>query len=531
MDDIEIAHSKELADIKAIARKLNLTEDDIELYGKNKAKIVKEKGIRKGKVILVTAINPTPYGEGKTTVSIGLADAFSKLDKDVCLALREPSLGPVFGMKGGATGGGYSQVVPMEDINLHFTGDFHAITSANNLISAAIYNHIEHGNSLDIQIVTFRRCLDVNDRTLRNISFLCGKEDYIDHFNITAASEIMALFCLAKDLDDLKRRLGNIIVGYNSKMEIIYTRDLKLEGALTVLLKDAFRPNLVQTLEQTPALIHGGPFANIAHGCSSVVSLNLARSLSDYVITEAGFGSDLGAEKFLDIVCPSANIKPAALVLVVTVRALKYNGDGDLAKGICNLEAHLDHLVNYKVPLVLCLNKFADDTEADLDFIIKYATDKGFKIEVSEAYSKGGEGAISLAKEVIAACEDDNSFTPLVNEKMTLEEKLQKLAKIIYNSEDIVYSDFALKKIEVLKKNGLYYLPICVAKTQYSISDDAKKLGYPKNNKLHVRDIIINNGASFITILLGKILTMPGLPLEPNYEKIDLVNGEIKGLF
>ena len=533
MTDLEIAHNITLKDINIIASKLNLTSDDIEMYGKYKAKIVKEKGKKNGKVILVTAINPTKYGEGKTTVSIGLGDAFNKLNKSILLALREPSLGPVFGVKGGATGGGYSQVVPMEDINLHFTGDFHAITAANNLISAAIYNHIEQGNSLDIKKVSFSRCLDVNDRSLRNVKLECNGEEYLDHFNITAASEVMALFCLSTDIDDLKDKLSKIIVGFNSKDEPIYVHDLNLEGALTVLLEKAFKPNLVQTLEGTPAIIHGGPFANIATGCSSITSINLAKSLADYVITEAGFGSDLGAEKFLNIVCPKAAIKPSCIVLVVTVRALKYNGDGLLEKGTCNIDAHLNHLKNYNVPIVVCLNKFSDDSSDDINYIKDYVNKLGYPLEVSEAYVEGGEGAINLAEAVIKASDEENSFEPLVNDKMTIKEKLIKLGATIYNTNSlkITYSDIALEKLKLIDKLGLSYLPICVAKTQYSISDDATKLGYPKDNSLYVRDIIINRGAGFITLICGKIFTMPGLPKHPNYENIDLVNNEIKGLF
>ena len=531
MTDIEIANSVELSDIKEIANKLNLTIDDIEMYGKSKAKIVKDKGEKCGKVILVTAINPTPYGEGKTTVSIGLADAFNRLNKNICLALREPSLGPVFGIKGGATGGGYSQVVPMEDINLHFTGDFHAISSANNLISAAIYNHIEQGNSLDIKEVTFNRCLDVNDRSLRDIKLKCSGNEYIDHFNITAASEVMALFCLATDIDDLKNRLSKIIVGFNSKDEPIYVHDLKLEGALTVLLKDAFKPNLVQTLEGTPAIVHGGPFANIAHGCSSITSIKLAKSLSDYVITEAGFGSDLGAEKFLDIVCPTADITPSTIVLVVTIRALKYNGDDTLEAGICNIDAHLNHLKNYNVPIVVCLNKFSDDSLEDINYIKKYVNNLGCPLEVSDAYNKGGEGAVDLAKAVIKSSDMENDFKTLVFKSDKIEDKIKKLNRDVYNSKEIEYSDKALEKLKLIDKLGLSHLPICVAKTQYSISDNPKLLGYPKDNVLHVKDLIINNGAGFITVLSGKIYTMPGLPKHPNYEKIDLVEGKIKGLF
>ena len=531
MTDLEIAHSVELKDIKMIASKLNLSLDDIEMYGKSKAKIIKDKGEKRGKVILVTAINPTPYGEGKTTVSIGLADAFNRLNKNVCLALREPSLGPVFGIKGGATGGGYSQVVPMEDINLHFTGDFHAITSANNLISAAIYNHIEQGNSLDIKTVTFSRCLDVNDRSLRDVKLECKEGEFLDHFNITSASEVMALFCLATDIDDLEKRLSNIIVGFNSNNEPIYVHDLNLEGALTVLLKDAFKPNLVQTLEGTPSIIHGGPFANIAHGCSSITSIKQAISLSDYVITEAGFGSDLGAEKFLDIVCPTASITPSTVVLVVTVRALKYNGNGSLEAGICNIDAHLNHLKSYNVPIVVCLNKFNDDSLEDINYIKDYVSNLGYPCEVSDAYSKGGEGAIDLANLVIKSYELPNNFKPLVLKNDNIRDKISKLNKLVYNSEMIEYSEAAEEKLKLIEKLGLSYLPICVAKTQYSISDNPKLLGYPKDNVLHVRDLIINRGAGFITVLSGKIYTMPGLPKKPNYENIDLVDGEIKGLF
>ncbi len=531
MTDLDIAHSVKLKDIKMIASKLNLSLDDIEMYGKNKAKIIKDKGEKCGKVILVTAINPTPYGEGKTTVSIGLADAFNRLNKNVCLALREPSLGPVFGIKGGATGGGFSQVVPMEDINLHFTGDFHAITSANNLISAAIYNHIEQGNSLDIKTVTFSRCLDVNDRSLRDVKLECKEGEFLDHFNITSASEVMALFCLATDIDDLRNRLSKIIVGFNSNNEPIYVHDLNLEGALTVLLKDAFKPNLVQTLEGTPAIIHGGPFANIAHGCSSITSIKQAISLSDYVITEAGFGSDLGAEKFLDIVCPTASITPSTVVLVVTVRALKYNGNGSLESGICNIDAHLNHLKNYNVPIVVCLNKFNDDSLEDINYIKDYVSNLGYPCEVSDAYSKGGEGAIDLANLVIKSYELPNNFKPLVLKNDNIRDKISKLNKLVYNSEMIEYSEAAEEKLKLIEKLGLSYLPICVAKTQYSISDNPKLLGYPKDNVLHVRDLIINRGAGFITVLSGKIYTMPGLPKKPNYENIDLVDGEIKGLF
>ena len=531
MTDLEIANSVELEDIGDIAKKLNLSLNNIEFYGRNKAKIIKNCGEKNGKVILVTAINPTPYGEGKTTVSIGLADAFNKLNKSVCLALREPSLGPVFGVKGGAAGGGYSQIVPMDEINLHFTGDFHAITSANNLISAAIYNHIEQGNDLDIKTVTFNRCLDVNDRSLRDVKLEVKAKEYVDHFSITSASEVMALFCLAKDIDDLKLKLSDIIIGFNSKNEPIYVRDLKLEGALTVLLAKAFKPNLVQTLEGTPAIVHGGPFANIAHGCSSVTSLNLAKSLTDYVITEAGFGSDLGAEKFLDIVCPTANITPSTIVLVVTTRALKYNGEGTLEMGICNIDAHLNHLKQYNVPIVVCINKFSDDSDDDIEYIKNYVTKLGYLCDISDAYSKGGEGAIGLANTVIRTCDKETSFMSLVDDSMSIRDKISKLNLAVYNSNYVEYSEEAEEKLKLIDKLSLTYLPICVAKTQYSISDNPKLLGYPKDNVLHVRDLVINGGAGFITVLCGKIYTMPGLPKRPNYENIDLVDGKIKGLF
>ncbi len=531
MSDIEIANNTKLQNITDIAKKLFLLDEDIDLYGNYKAKIIKDKGEKNGKVILVTAINPTPYGEGKTTVSIGLGDAFNKLNKSVCLALREPSLGPVFGIKGGATGGGYSQVAPMVDINLHFTGDFHAISAANNLISAAIFNHIEHGNLLDFKTVTFNRCLDVNDRSLRNIKLECNNNEYVDHFNITAASEIMALFCLATDYNDLKRRLSKIIVGFNSLNKPIFVSDLNLEGALTVLLKDAFKPNLVQTLEGTPAIIHGGPFANIAHGCSSITSIKLAKSLSDYVITEAGFGSDLGAEKFLDIVCPSAGIIPSVIVLVVTVRALKYNGNGSLKKGICNIDAHLNHLKHYNVPITICINKFNDDSDEDINYIKNYVSDLGYSSEISDAYSNGGDGAVSLANRVMKLCENRSEFMPLVDSSMNLEDKMKKLGEVIYQASEIKYSEEAKNKLKLINDLNLSYLPVCVAKTQYSISDDAKKIGFPKDNSLYVRDLIINNGAEFITVLLGKIFTMPGLPKNPNYENVDFVDGKVIGIF
>lgn len=527
MTDIEISKNAKKLNIDEIARKLGLTENDYILYGKDKAKITLEKGTKKAKIILVTATNPTPYGEGKTTVSIGLGDALNKLGKDVIVTLRQPSMGPVFGLKGGATGGGYSQVVPMEDINLHFTGDFHAITSANNLLAAAIDNHIEQGNKLQIKEVLFNRCLDVNDRELRNV---CLK-NRTESFQITAASEIMALFCLAVDMQDLKKRLGDIIIGKNINDEYVYAKDLNIEGSLAVLLKDAFYPNLVQTLENTPVLIHGGPFANIAHGCNSLRATKLASSLSDFVVTEAGFGSDLGAEKFFDIKCRVGNIKPDCIVLVTTVRALKYNGNGDLVKGLDNLEAHLEHLQLNNTNIVVCLNHFADDTEEEIKIVEDYITSKNVLFAVNGAYLKGSNGAISLAKEVLSSLQYDNEFKFLYDLDMDLKEKIRILAKKIYHANKVEYTPQALKNIEELEQKKLGNLPICVAKTQYSISEDSKKLGNPKNNTIHVRDVKLYNGAKFITIIIGNILTMPGLPTHPNYEKINLTkDNQIVGI-
>lgn len=531
MTDLEIASSVSVRDIREVSQRLGLREDELCFYGKDKAKVQSLGRGKNGKLILVTAINPTPYGEGKTTVSIGLADAFSKLSQSVCLSLRQPSLGPVFGLKGGATGGGYSQVVPMVDINLHFTGDFHAITAANNLISAAIYNHIEQGNLLDIKTVTFHRCLDVNDRSLRHVKVVCNKEEYGDSFRITAASEVMALFCLATSLSDLKMRLSKIIVGYNSLKQPVFVSDLRIEGALTVLLKDAFVPNLVQTLEGTPCLIHGGPFANIAHGCSSVQATSLALSLSDYVITEAGFGSDLGAEKFLDMVCPIASFSPDLVVLVATVRALKHHGEGDLEKGLSNLQAHIDHLKEYHIPLVVCINRFSDDSFEDVACVKSYVEKQDVPCEESTAYVDGGNGAIRLAETVCYEIQKEHHFTPLFDINMPITEKLRVLAKKVYHAEKIEYTDLAKEKLKQLEELGLMNLPLCVSKTQYSISDDAKRLGYPLSTTIHVSDIFINHGAGFVTVLLGNVLMMPGLPKIPNYEQIDLVDSKVVGIF
>lgn len=531
MTDIEIADAAVKQDIVSIAAKLGITEENLQVYGKDKAKVTLDGMNHHGKLILVTAINPTPYGEGKTTVSIGLADAMQALGKKVSLSLRQPSLGPVFGIKGGATGGGYSQIVPMTDINLHFTGDFHAITAANNLISAAIYNHIEQGNELQFATVSFKRCLDVNDRSLRTIEFKCHEKVFQDHFTITAASEVMALFCMAKDLDDLKKRLANIIVGYTKEQTPIQVKDLKLEGALTILLKDAFYPNLVQTLEQTPAFVHGGPFANIAHGCSSIRATNLALSVSDYVITEAGFGSDLGAEKFLNIVCPQADFIPHAVVLVATIRALKHHGEGNLENGLQNLQAHIDHLRQYQVPLIVCINQFSDDKLSEVEQVKNYCLSQQVPVYTSTAYIEGSKGALSLAQAVIDLCEQESNFCPLVSNHLSITEQLEVLAHKLYGAASIHYSQQAQAKLELLKQLKCDHLSICVAKTQYSISDDAKKLGYPKGYTMEVKDIILYRGAGFVTILLGNIMTMPGLPKHPNYEKMDIIDGEINGIF
>lgn len=537
MNDIDIAQNNVLENIVKVAKKIDLNSDDLVLYGDFKAKIKKVPSKRKAKLILVTAINPTPYGEGKTTVSIGLGDALNKLNKKPVIVLREPSMGPVFGIKGGATGGGYSQVVPMEDINLHFTGDFHAITAANDLLCAAIDNHIYHGNSLDIQKVVFKRCLDVNDRALRKISL----EKRNDSFSITAASEIMALFCLADSIDDLKRRLGNIIIGYNSKNEVVYAKDLHIEGALTVLLKDAFLPNLVQTLEHTPTIVHGGPFANIAHGCNSIIATELGLSLGEYMVTEAGFGADLGAEKFLDIKCRKASISPDCIVLVATIKALKYNAYVDAGHileenvdavkvGLANLGRHIENLSKYGIPVVVCLNKFATDSESEIKVVEDFCLKKGTTFSTSTAYTDGGSGAIDLANKVITACSLKSNFKLLYDDNSSISDKIEKVCCEIYRASEIEYSSKALEKIDAIEKIGRSNLPICVAKTQYSFSDDAKKLGAPNDFKVYVRDICLYNGAEFVTVLLGNIMTMPGLPKVPNYEKIDLIDGKIVGL-
>jgi len=536
MTDIEISRNSNKKNIVDVAKSIGIDKDELILYGDYKAKI-KNINTNKSdsKLILVTAISPTPMGEGKTTVSIGLGDALNRLNKRTIISLREPSMGPVFGMKGGATGGGYSQVVPMEDINLHFTGDFHAITSANNLISAAIDNHIYFGNELDIQNVLFERCLDVNDRALRDVDLGTRRES----FNITSASEIMALFCLADSYEDLRKRLGNIIIGTNSKNEYIYVRDLNIEGSLVTLLKDAFLPNIVQTLENTPAFIHGGPFANIAHGCNSVVSTKTALNYADYVVTEAGFGADLGAEKFFDIKCRVSGLKPDVVVLVATIKAMKYHGgvskdmiyeknDDALIKGFENLDKHYENMKKYGVDVVVCLNKFDTDTDEEIELLKKHCIEMGYKFSVSTAYIDGGKGAEELAKIVIDS--NRSEFKLIYDEKDSIEDKINTVCHEIYGAGKINYSDLAKEKIEVIKKNNFDKLPICIAKTQYSFSDDSKKVGVPKDFEVTVRDVNLYNGAGFITILLGNIMTMPGLSRKPNYLNIDYVDKNVIGL-
>lgn len=535
MTDIEISRSSKKEHIFDVAKKLGLTKDDLVLYGDYKAKIKHYTPSNDGKLILVTAISPTPLGEGKTTVSIGLGDALNRLGHKCVIALREPSMGPVFGIKGGATGGGYSQVVPMEDINLHFTGDFHAITAANNLIAAAIDNHIYFGNKLDIKEVLFNRCLDVNDRSLRKVNL----GNRIDSFSISSASEVMALFCLATSLEDLRERLGNIVVGVNSQENFVYVKDLKIEGSLLALLKDAFMPNLVQTLENTPTIIHGGPFANIAHGCNSIVATKMAMGMSDYVVTEAGFGADLGAEKFFNIKCRYGNLKPNCVVLVATIKALKYHGgvskdeifkenNEALSRGFANLDKHYENLRKFGVNIVVCLNKFDTDLESEIALFKEHCNQANYICSVSDAYSKGSSGAVDLAKQVVNF--EDSNFKVLYDSLKSLEEKISIVCKEIYGAKMVNFSNLAMEKISVLKKNDIANLPICVAKTQYSFSDDKNKVGVPEDFEVTVEDIKFYSGAGFITVLLGDIMTMPGLSRKPNYELIDVVDGEIVNL-
>ncbi len=556
LTDIEIAQKAEMKPIGEIARQLDVTEDELELYGKYKAKITSECAERlkdkpDGKLILVTAINPTPAGEGKTTTTIGLGMALSKIGKKAVIALREPSLGPVFGLKGGAAGGGYSQVLPMEDINLHFTGDFHAITAANNLLCAMIDNHIQQGNELDIDArrILFPRVTDTNDRALRNIVIgLGGKTDGVpreDHFMITVASEVMAILCLARDLDDLKERLGNILVAYTRSGSPVYARDIKAAGAMTALLKDAIKPNLVQTIEHTPALIHGGPFANIAHGCNSVSATKLALKMADYTVTEAGFGADLGAEKFFDIKCRFAGLKPSAVVLVATVRALKYNGGvpktelkaenvDALVKGSVNLEKHIENLHLYGIPVVVAINRFDTDTDAELEALREICEKNGADFTLSEVFAKGSEGGIELAEKVVAACDKKSEFKLLYPDEISICDKISTIAKNIYGADGVVFEPAAKKAIAEIEKLDEKYkrFPVCMAKTQYSFSDDQTKLGRPTGFEITVRDVKLSAGAGFIVVLTGNILTMPGLPKVPAANSIDVdENGNIVGLF
>ena len=556
LTDIEIAQTTKLKPIGEIAKKLNVNDDELEMYGKYKAKITPEcfdrvKNNPDGKLILVTAINPTPAGEGKTTTTIGLGMALSKIGKKAVIALREPSLGPVFGLKGGAAGGGYSQVLPMEDINLHFTGDFHAITAANNLLCAMIDNHIQQGNTLDIdpRRILFTRVTDTNDRALRNIVIgLGGKADGIpreDHFMITVASEVMAILCLAEDLADLKKRLGNILVAYTKNGSPVFARDIHADGAMTVLLKDAVNPNLVQTTENTPALIHGGPFANIAHGCNSVRATKLALKLADYTVTEAGFGADLGAEKFFDIKCRFAGIKPSAVVLVATVRALKYNGGvpktelkteniDALIKGSVNLEKHIENLQIYGIPVIVAINRFDTDTDAELDTLREICIKNGAEFTLSEVFAKGSEGGIDLAQKVVAACDKKSEFKLLYPDEMNIYDKITTIAQKIYGANGVVFETAAKKAIaEIVQLDEKYNTyPICMAKTQYSLSDDQTKLGRPHDFDITVRDVKLSAGAGFIVAYTGSILTMPGLPKIPAANSIDIDdNGRIVGLF
>lgn len=557
LTDVEIAQSCKMLSIKDVAASLGIEEDYLDYYGKYKAKLNDDlfratENNPDGKLILVTAINPTPAGEGKTTVTVGLGQAMNVIGKKAIIALREPSLGPVFGIKGGAAGGGYSQVVPMEDINLHFTGDMHAITAANNLLCAIIDNHIQQGNELGIdqRRILFKRCMDMNDRALRNIVVgLGGKVCGIpreDGFNITVASEIMAILCLAKNLTDLKERFENILVAYNYSGEPVYCKELGCAGAMTLLMKDAINPNLVQTLENTPAIIHGGPFANIAHGCNSVRATKLALKLADYTITEAGFGSDLGAEKFLDIKCRAAGLKPSCIVLVATCRALKYNGGVPkaetsnenleaLEKGIVNLGAHIENMRKYGVPVIVAINKFYADTDAEIEFVKNYCKEFGAVACVSEGFAKGGEGAAELAQlvcDTIDANESTNNFGHIYDTEKTIKEKIETIAKEIYRADGVIYTANAEKAIKEIERLGRDKLPVCVAKTQYSLSDDPTKLGRPENFKITVRDVRLYSGAGFVTVMTGDILTMPGLPKAPSALKIDIhEDGTIEGLF
>ncbi|MBQ9742759.1 MAG: formate--tetrahydrofolate ligase [Ruminococcus sp.] len=554
LSDIQIAQQTELKPITEIADALGIVPEELEPYGRYKAKLSDELAARlstkpDGKLILVTAINPTPAGEGKTTTTCGLGQAMAKIGKNAIIALREPSLGPVFGIKGGAAGGGYSQVLPMEDINLHFTGDMHAITSANNLLCALLDNHLQQGNLLGIdqRRILIKRCLDMNDRALRFVNVgLGGKVNGVpreDGFVITVATEVMAILCLASDIDDLKKRLGNILVAYNYSGEPVYARDLKAEGAMTALLKDALKPNLVQTIEATPAVMHGGPFANIAHGCNSVRATKLSLKLADYCITEAGFGSDLGAEKFFDIKCRYAGLKPSAVVLVATCRALKYNGGvpkaetanenlSALKDGIVNLGVHIENMRKYGVPVVVAINRFLTDSQAELDYIKEYCIEKGADFALSDVFANGGDGGVELAHKVVEACEKPSDFTVLYPDSMSIREKVETIAREIYRADAVNFTAAAEKAMKEISALGGDKLPVCVAKTQYSISDDPTKLGAPTGHTITVRDLKLSNGAGFVVVYTGDIMTMPGLPKVPAAERIDVSSeGKIDGLF
>ena len=553
MTDIEIARNTKLESIEKIANKLGIEKEDIETYGKDKAKISnsvyeKIKNNQTGKLVLVTAMSPTPLGEGKTTISIAIADGLFQIGKKAVLALREPSLGPVFGIKGGATGGGMAQVAPMEDINLHFTGDIHAITTANNLLSSLIDNHIYFGNELQIEKVTWKRCLDLNDRQLRKIETgLSGEKNIVpreDGFDITVASEIMAILCLAINQEELKQMLGNIIIGYNKENKPVYAKDLKAEGAMTVLLKDAIKPNLVQTLEHTPAIIHGGPFANIAHGCNSIIATNLAMKLAEYTVTEAGFGADLGAEKFLDIKCRKANIRPDVVVLVTTIKAIKYHGGvpkeeiqkeniEGLEKGIINVYKHVQNLEKFGLKVIVALNKFTQDTPKEIEILENKLKEKNIELSLVEGWEKGGKGAIDIANKIVQTAQNSqgkNNFMYSLDD--TIKEKVEKIAKKIYYAEGVEYSKEAEEKIKLIEELGYSKLPICIAKTQYSFSDDAKNLDEESKYNIHIRDVELKAGAGFIVLLAGKIMTMPGLPKVPAAEQINIdMDGQVKGIF
>lgn len=554
MEDIEIARNTKLEKIDKIAENIGIKEDEIELYGKYKAKIDNKallerlKNKENGKLILVTSINPTPLGEGKTTMAIAIADGLKRIGEKSILALREPSLGPVFGIKGGATGGGHAQVAPMEDINLHFTGDIHAITSANDLLSAMIDNHIYFGNELGFKKVTWKRCVDLNDRQLRKIQTgLSGEKNIVpreDGFDISVASEIMAILCLAENLQDLKRRIGNIMVGYNNSDEPIYAKDLHAEGALTVLLKDAIKPNLVQTLEHTPAIIHGGPFANIAHGCNSVIATKTAMKLADYTITEAGFGSDLGAEKFLDIKCRKAGLKPDAVVIVATIRALKYHGGQPkediknenleaLKNGIRNLNRHIENIKNvYGLNVIVAINKFDTDTDAEIEELQENLKNQNVEMSLVESHEKGSIGAVEIAEKIVKGASKPENFKYAYEDEDTLTEKIEKIATKIYGAEKVEYTDEAMEEIKKIEKSEYSRLPVCIAKTQYSFSDDPKNLECKEPFSIHVSDVELKTGAEFIVVKTGKIMTMPGLPRIPSAEKVDIdENGNIIGIF